>query len=30
MNEAELVAAFQGYIGLTNQLFFGYVSLLSG
>lgn len=30
MNEAELVTAFQGYIGLTNQLFFGYVSLLSG
>lgn len=30
MSEAELVAAFQGYIGLTNQLFFGYVSLLSG
>ncbi|MEQ9462657.1 MAG: hypothetical protein RJQ10_03265 [Haliea sp.] len=30
MNESELVAAFQGYVALTNQLFFGYVSLLSG
>lgn len=30
MNEAELVAAFQGYIALPNQLFFGYVRLLSG
>ena len=30
MNEAELIAAFQGYIDLTNQIFFGYVSLLSG
>lgn len=30
MNEAELVAAFQGYIELTNQIFFGYVSLMSG
>lgn len=30
MTEAELIAAFQGYVTLTNQLFFGYVSLLSG
>jgi hypothetical protein len=30
MTEAELVAAFQGQITLTNQLFFGYVSLMSG
>lgn len=30
MNEAETIAAIQGFIGLTNQLFFGYVSLLSG
>ncbi len=30
MNETELVAAFQGYLSLTNQLFFGYISLLSG
>ena len=30
MSEGELVAAFQGYIALTNQIFFGYVGLLSG
>lgn len=30
MNEAELVTAFQGYIDLNNQIFFGYVSLMSG
>ncbi len=30
MNEAELVAAFQGYLGLTYQVLFGYVSLISG
>ena len=30
MNESELVSAFHGYIGLTNQIFFGYVSLMSG
>ena len=30
MNETELVAAFQGYLSLTNQLFFGYISLVSG
>lgn len=30
MNEAELVAAFQGFIELNNQIFFGYVSLISG
>tara|TARA_R110000868_G_scaffold48908_8_gene158188 strand:- start:3390 stop:3794 length:405 start_codon:yes stop_codon:yes gene_type:complete len=30
MSEAELITAFQGYVSLTNQLFFGYVSLVSG
>ena len=30
MNEGELVAAFQGYLALTNQIFFGYISLISG
>jgi len=30
MNEAELVTAFQGFTELTNTIFFGYVSLLSG
>ena len=30
MNETELVSAFHGYIELTNQIFFGYVSLISG
>lgn len=30
MNEADLMVTFQGYLSLTNQLFFGYVSLLSG
>ena len=30
MTESELVAAFQGHITLTNQEFFGYVSLMSG
>ena len=30
MNEAELVTAFQGYIELNNQIFFCYVSLMSG
>lgn len=30
MKETELIAAFQGYLSLTNQLFFGYISLLSG
>ena len=30
MSEAELVNAFQGYIALTNEIFFGYISLISG
>ncbi len=30
MSGAELIEAAQGFIGLTNQLFFGYISLLSG
>ncbi len=30
MTEAELVAAFQGYLELTYQILFGYVSLISG
>jgi len=30
MNEGELVTAFHGYVGLSNQIFFGYVSLMSG
>ena len=30
MNQVELITVFQGYVGLTNQLFFGYVSLVTG
>ena len=30
MNEAELITAFQGCLELNNQIFFGYVSLISG
>lgn len=30
MSEAETLTAVQGFIGLTNQLFFGYISLMSG
>ncbi len=29
MNETDLVITFQGFVGLTNQIFFGYISLLS-
>ena len=30
MNEAEFIAAFHGAVGLNSQVFFGYVSLMSG
>ena len=30
MNEAELISAFHGAVNLNSQVFFGYVSLMSG